>query len=418
METLVEQFKRFWLLVVDVWEKGVGGIDLGRIITAALILLGFLLIRRLFTRLVIRRISRLAQRTRTTIDDEAVELLERPVAFIPVVIGVYFAVAYLPLDGALETVADRFVRSLIVFVIFWGLVRLVQPLSILLHRLDNVLNASMVEWLNKAIKVALVFIATATILEIWGIRIGPIIAGLGLFGVAVALGAQDLFKNLISGLLILAERRFNIGDWICVDGVVEGTVESIGFRSTRVRRFDKAPVFVPNFQLSDRSVTNFSSMSHRRIYWTIGVEYRTSVEQLRQIRDGIEAYILNSDAFAHPPEVSTFVRIDRFSDSSIDIMVYCFTRTTDWGRWLEIKEALAYRIKEIVAAAGTGFAFPSQSLYVETLPTDRAAVFIPPDEKERPDQRLAAEYQEAATETRRVNSEMESRLDEDLDRKG
>lgn len=388
----MEQIKRFWLLVVDVWEKGVGGIDLGRIIIAMLILLGFLLIRRLFTRLVIQRISRLAQRTRTTIDDEAVELLERPVAFIPVVIGVYFAVAYLPLSGALETVADRLVRSLIVFVIFWGLVRLVQPLSILLHRLDKVLNESMVEWLNKAIKVALIFIATATILEIWGIRIGPIIAGLGLFGVAVALGAQDLFKNLISGLLILAERRFNIGDWISVDGVVEGTVESIGFRSTRVRRFDKAPVFVPNFQLSDRSVTNFSAMTHRRIYWTIGVEYQTTVEQLRQIRNGIEAYILNSDAFAHPPEVSTFVRIDRFNDSSIDIMVYCFTRTTDWGQWLEIKEALAYRIKEIVTAAGTGFAFPSQSIYVETLPTDRAEAFVPPDapdEKDKPDMLLA-----------------------------
>jgi MscS family membrane protein len=391
MEALVEQFKRFWLLVVDVWEKGFGGIDLGRIITAVLILLGFLLIRRLFTRLVIRRISRLAQRTQTTIDDEAVELLERPVAFIPVVIGVYFAVAYLPLSGALSTAADRLVRSLIVFVIFWGLVRLVQPLSILLHRLEKVLNASMVEWLNKAIKVALVFIATATILEIWGIRIGPIIAGFGLFGVAVALGAQDLFKNLISGLLILAEQRFNIGDWICVDGVVEGTVESIGFRSTRVRRFDKAPVFVPNFQLSDRSVTNFSSMTHRRIYWTIGVEYQTSVDQLRQIRDGIETHILNSDAFAHPPEVSTFVRIDRFSDSSIDIMVYCFTRTTDWGQWLEIKESLAYRIKEIVTAAGTGFAFPSQSLYVETLPTEKAERFIPPDEKEKPDLPIAGE---------------------------
>ena len=377
----MEQLKRFWLLVVDVWENGVGGIDLGRIITAALILLGFLLIRRLFTRLVINRIRRLAQRTQTTIDDEAAELLERPVAFIPVVIGVYFAVAYLPLSGALETVADRLVRSLIVFVIFWGLVRLVQPLSILLHRLDKVLNASMVEWLNKAIKVALVFIAAATIFEIWGIRVGPIIAGLGLFGVAVALGAQDLFKNLISGLLILAERRFNIGDWICVDGVVEGTVESIGFRSTRVRRFDKAPVFVPNFQLSDRPVTNFSAMTHRRIYWVIGVEYRTTVDQLRQIRDSIEAHILTSDDFAHPPEVSTFVRIDRFSDSAIDIMVYCFTRTIDWGQWLEIKEALACRIKEIVASAGTGFAFPSQSLYVETLPAERAEVFIPPSEK-------------------------------------
>jgi MscS family membrane protein len=371
--------QQFWELVVDVWQTGIAGIDLGRIITAALILIGFLAIRKLFSRIVLKRVNRLAKRTHTTMDDEAVKLLERPMAFVPMVVGIYFAVAYLPLSGALALVADRLVRSLIVIVIFWILVCLIEPFSALLHRLEKVLTVPMVEWLKKAIKVALVFIAFATVLEIWGIRIAPIIAGLGLLGVAVALGAQDLFKNLISGLLILAERRFNIGDWICVDGVVEGTVESIGFRSTLVRRFDKAPVFVPNSALSDTSVTNFSAMTHRRIYWTIGVEYRTTIDQLRQVRDGIEAYLLGSEDFAHPPQVPTFVRIDRFSDSSIDIMVYCFTRTTEWGRWLAIKEELAYRIKELVESAGTAFAFPSQSIYVESLPpSERAEVFVPP----------------------------------------
>ena len=373
------QLQQFWELVVDVWQTGIAGIDLGRIITAALILIGFLAIRKLFSRIVLKRVNRLAKRTHTTMDDEAVKMLERPMAFVPMVVGIYFAVAYLPLSGALALVADRLIRSLIVIVIFWILVCLIEPFSALLHRLEKVLTTPMVEWLKKAIKVALVFIGLATVFEIWGIRIAPIIAGLGLFGVAVALGAQDLFKNLISGMLILAERRFNIGNWIYVDGVVEGTVESIGFRSTLVRRFDKAPVFVPNSKLSDSSVTNFSAMTHRRIYWTIGVEYRTTIDQLRQIRDGIEAYLLGSEDFAHPPQVPTFVRIDRFNDSSIDIMVYCFTRTTEWGRWLEIKERLAYRIKELVESAGTGFAFPSQSVYVESLPpSERAEMFIPP----------------------------------------
>jgi MscS family membrane protein len=236
----------------------------------------------------------------------------------------------------------------------------------------------LVEWLVKAIKIAFVFIGAATILEIWGIQVAPLIAGLGLFGVAVALGAQDLFKNLIAGILIIAEKRFANGDWIRVDDVVEGTVESIGFRSTRIRRFDKAPVQVPNSQLSDRAVTNFSAMTHRRIYWTIGVEYRTSVEQLRQIRDEIEKYVLDDPDFAKPPEVATFVRIDRFSDSSIDIMLYCFTVTTSWGEWLEIKERLAYRIKEIVEGAGSAFAFPSQSLYVEAMPSEVPEPFVPP----------------------------------------
>ncbi len=198
-----------------------------------------------------------------------------------------------------------------------------------------------------------------------------------MFGVAVALGAQDMFKNLIAGLTVIAEKRFNPGDWVKIDGEVEGTVENIGFRSTLIRRFDKAPVHVPNAKLSDNAVINFSKMTHRRIYWVLGVEYSTTVDQLKKIRDGIEKYVLGNDAFAKPPEVSTFVRIDSFNDSSIDIMLYCFTKTTDWGEWLAIKEELAYTIKDIVEGAGTGFAFPSQSVYLEGAPE----IFQPPEKK-------------------------------------
>jgi len=376
----MEKLEKFWVIVVEVWKEGVFGVDLGRIVVALLIVLGFLLVRRLFAKLLAGRLRAVAKRTRFQLDDEIVEAVEDPLAMIPVVLGIFIAAEYLSLSGQLQAVADQIVRSLVVYVIFWILVRLVRPLSFLLEQLEEVFSAAMVDWLIKSIRVALIFIGTATVLEIWGIKVGPILAGLGLFGVAVALGAQDLFKNLISGLLIIAERRFSPGDWICVDGVVEGTVESIGFRSTLIRRFDKAPVYVPNAKLSDNAVTNFSAMTHRRIYWMIGVEYRTTVEQLREIRDGIEQYVLNSDDFAKPPEVATFVRIDKFSDSSIDIMLYCFTKTTVWGEWLAIKEQLAYKIKEIVETAGTSFAFPSQSIYVETLLTEEPEMFEPPCE--------------------------------------
>ncbi len=123
-------------------------------------------------------------------------------------------------------------------------------------------------------------------------------------------------------------------------------------------------------------------MTHRRIYWMIGVEYRTTVDQLREIRDRIEDYVVDSEEFADPSEVATFVRIDRFGDSSIDIMLYCFTRTIKWGEWLEIKERLAYRVKEIVEGAGAGFAFPSRSVYVETVPFGTPEPFVPPESRE------------------------------------
>ncbi|MDE0992223.1 MAG: mechanosensitive ion channel family protein [Rhodospirillales bacterium] len=374
MNDLIE----FWALVVDVWRNDVAGTDMGRILAATGIFISFLLVRKLFTQFILLWIKSVVKKTSTLLDDAAVSILEEPIRFIPVVLGVFFATQHLQLVGIYAEIAENAVRSLITFTIFWGFVRVLRPISHLMSRLEKIFTPELVEWLIKAIRIAVILIGAATILQIWGIQVAPIIAGAGLFGVAVALGAQDLFKNLIAGMLILGEKRFRKGDWIRVEGVVEGTVENIGFRSTIIRRFDKAPVMVPNTNLSDTAVTNFSGMTHRRIYWKIGVEYRTTVDQLRQIRDEIEHYIVESPEFASPKDVSTFVRIDRFSDSSIDIMLYCFTKTTNWGEWLEIKEQLAYRIKQIIEGAGSGFAFPSQSLYIEAIPSERPELFVPP----------------------------------------
>ncbi len=378
---MTENLQEFWNLVVDVWNRGFLGIEVGRLLIALGIILLFLVFRHFFNLIVIGRLQRWAARSDNGLDDEAVEVLAAPIRFVPIVIGIFIAVGYLGLRGTLGTIADNLLRSLVVFNLFWFLFAAVGPFSFVFGKLETVFSRPMVDWMVKATKIGIAFIGGAIILELWGIEVGPVLAGAGLLGVAVALGAQDLFKNLIAGILVIAEKRFNPGDWILVDGVVEGTVETIGFRSTLVRRFDKAPVYVPNARLSDNAVTNFSEMTHRRIYWKIGVEYRTTVDQLREIRDGIEAHIIGNPDYAQPDEVSTFVRIDSFNDSSIDIMLYCFTRTTNWGEWLKIKENLAYHIMDVVHKAGTGFAFPSQSVYVESLPQDRPEVFVPPGEK-------------------------------------
>lgn len=374
-------FEKFWDLVVGVWSTGVFGMDVATLLSALGIFVVFMVLRGLMARFILATLRLKAKRTKTMFDDKLIDALEAPIRLLPIVVGTFFALDYLPLGTAHQNLADSVVKSLITIALFWGLHRAVFPLSHLLTKLEKIFTQVMVDWLVKTVKVLVAFVGVAAVLEIWGIQVGPILAGLGLFGVAVALGAQDLFKNLIAGILIIAERRFNTGDWIRVDGVVEGTVEQIGFRSTMVRRFDKAPVFVPNTKLSDNAVTNFSSMTHRRIYWYIGVEYSSTIEQLRDIRDQIENYVLTNEDFADAKEVSTFVRIDRFSDSSIDIMLYCFTNTTQWGEWLEVKEQLAYAVKEIVEGAGSSFAFPSQSLYVEALPGDAPELFVPPKNK-------------------------------------
>ncbi|MCZ6587397.1 MAG: mechanosensitive ion channel family protein [Alphaproteobacteria bacterium] len=374
MDSLIE----FWAIVVDVWSNAAFGASFGRIVIGVGAFALFLVVRHLFARFVIGWLKRLAAKTTTEIDDRTIDALDKPLRFVPIVFGFFIATEVLELQGSIDLIAGKITRSLVTLTLFWGVVSLVEPLSFLLGRLKDLFSQTMVSWFVKAIKILFMFIGVAAILDLWGIKIGPILAGLGLFGLAGALAAQDLLKNLLSGVLVLAERRFQVGDWIRVDGVVEGTVETIGFRSTAVRQFDKALVQVPNAALADNAVINFSKMTHRRIYWKIGVVYGTTVDQLRYIRDEIEAYILNGDDFAKPPEVSTFVRIDSFGDSSIDIMLYCFTKTTVWGEWLAAKERLAYRVKEIVGEAKSEFAFPSTSLYVESYPDDQPEAFRAP----------------------------------------
>jgi len=373
-----------WDEVIDVWQNGFMGIDIGKFVIALIILSAFLILRGLLSKYILNSLIRWTKKSSTDIDNKIVEAITPTIRFIPIILGIFFASQALNLEGMLAVFMSRLVRSLIAYTIFAALHRVLTPIQAVSKKLEKLLSKTMMEWIFKFIKVVVVFVGGAVILEIWGIAIGPLLAGLGLFGAAVALGAQDLFKNLIGGATVIAEKRFHPGDWIKVDGVVEGTVEDIGFRSTRVRRFDKAPVFVPNADLSDATITNFSRMTNRRIYWKIGVTYDTNREQLILIRDEIANYLATNEAFEKPPKVSTFVRIDSFNDSSIDFMIYCFTKTTDWGEWLEVKETFALEIKDIVEnKAKASFAFPSQSLYIEKVPDtmDQPEMFTPPESK-------------------------------------
>ncbi|MDA8532766.1 YggT family protein, partial [Candidatus Pelagibacter bacterium] len=247
--------------------------------------------------------------------------------------------------------------------IFWLIHQVVEPISYILSGLDKMLTKELIGWIIKSLKILIFILGLAAVLELWGIKIGPIIAGLGLFGVAVALGAQDLFKNLISGILVLVEKRFKIGDWILVEGTIEGIVEKIGFRSTVIRKFDKSLAIIPNFQFAENSVVNISETTNWRIRWSITLQYDTTVEQLKKIREEIENYINKSDDFNQ--SVGVAVRIEKFSDSSIDLLVRCFTASNSWTDSLLVKERLAIAIKEIVEGNKASFAFPSQSIYIE-----------------------------------------------------
>ena len=363
----------FTNLFVDVWSSGIFGINVSEIIIGFIIFLLFYILRSFFARFLIGRIYKIVRKTKTEVDDVVVKVIEGPLKFLPVVVGFFIATSYIDFNNDLIGFIEKANRTLITVFIFWLLHQLIVPFSFLIKNFEEKLTTALVDWTLKGLKVIVIILAIVAILELWGIKVGPVIAGLGLFGVAVALGAQDLFKNLISGIMILMERRFMIGDVIHVGGEAEGTVEQIGFRSTLIRQFDSNIVTVPNFKFAEQSFTNYSRRVHRRIKWIIGLEYRTTVEQLKNIRNNVKNYIDNNDLFANDGSSyykSSFVRIENFSDSSIDMLVECFVNTSEWAKFIEIKEKLAMQIKEIVENEKAGFAFPSQSIYVESTPND------------------------------------------------
>ena len=359
----MDRIEQFISLFAEVWKNGISGINISEIIIALLIFFAFLLLRGLFAKFIIKRLEKYVSKTTNRFDNSLVESLKGPTKFFPIVIGFFIATSYVSLGDSSENFIDNANRTLITILIFWSIHQIIGPLSVLIKSIEDLLSKDLLNWIIKAIKILILILGAAAVLELWGIKIGPIIAGLGLFGVAVALGAQDLFKNLISGILVLVEKRFKVGDWIIVEDVIEGIVESIGFRSTAVRKFDKSVAIIPNFQFAENAVINISKTTNWIISWVITLQYNTTVEQLKKIRDEIEKYVTTHKDFK--TTLGHAVRVDKFSDSSIDMYVRCFTVTDDWNEWLAVKERLAIEIKQIVEKNNASFAFPSQSIYVE-----------------------------------------------------
>ena len=361
----MEVLENFKNLFFDVWNKGISGVNISEIVIALFIFLFFLFLRGIFSKFVIRRLEKYVSKTTNNFDNSLVFSMEGPAKFFPIVLGFFVSTSYLTIESQAAEFLETINRSLITILIFWTFHQIIGPLSVVIKSIGDLISRDLVNWIIKAIKVLIFILGVAAVLELWGIKIGPIIAGLGLFGVAVALGAQDLFKNLISGILVLVERRFQVGDWIFVEDVIEGTVESIGFRSTVVRRFDKSLATIPNFQFAEKAVINNSQITNRRINWIIGLEYRTTSRQLSDIKKEIEEYIKKNEHFTTSDNTILSVKIDQFAASSIDIKLICFTKTKHYLEWMKVKDILAIEIKNIVEKHKASFAFPSTSIYVE-----------------------------------------------------
>ena len=348
----------------NVWEEGFLGIGITEIIVSMLIFISGAIFRAFFVGRVLQWMGKLTAHTDSEIDDILLESLKKPLGYIPMTVALYFIAVYLPLSGMADTFATNLIKAMIAFTIFSALANSIAPIFQAFTS-SAVLTKSMTMWLERAARIIIWIIGLGIILDIFGIQIGPLVAGLGLFSVAVALGAQDLFKNLISGLLIIGENRFQPGDRIEVPGKLHGIVEDIGFRSTLIRMFDTAPMLVPNKDLSDVSVINHGNMTYRRISWKINLTYSTTQEQLAKICKEITTYVTSSEQFIQNPGQESFARTEELAASSIDIRVLCYANPVGFTDFSKIKQNLVFEIIKIVRGNGSEFAYPSQSIYIE-----------------------------------------------------
>ncbi len=361
--------QNFLDLFLEVWNQGLLGVSISQIIISLLVLTISFVLRGVISNIVIKWLEILTDKTESNLDDIILDSLKKPLGYIPLTIGLYIITIYLPLSGLLDLIATNIVKAFVVFTIFSVLSNAVNPLFKVLAG-NTWLTSAMSSWLEKSLKVLIWIIGFAVILDIFGIQIGPLIAGLGLFSVAIALGAQDLFKNLIAGMLIIGENRFQPGDRIEVIDQFHGIVETIGFRSTTVRLFNTSPMIIPNKDLSDVSVINHKQLKFRRIRWVINLIYATSPDSIINICKDIEQVINDEKlGFSKNPGQESFAKAVEFGASSIDLEVLCYTDINEYTGFSDIKQKLLLEIQRIVLKHNSDFAFPSRSIYIESSPS-------------------------------------------------
>jgi MscS family membrane protein len=331
----------------------------------------FFLFKQIFTKIVVNVLKKIASKTETSFDDSLIDIVEGPLRMLIIIIGFYIAFTTLKLPENASILIRHIINSLFIFAIFRGIYKaeslIEKGIENFFGKKDYELIINFLPFISKFLKITIVIFGAIFIVQEWGYNVGALITGLGIGGVAVALAAKDTLANLFGSIMILIDRPFKIGDWIIVNDI-EGIVEDIGFRSTRIRTFGKALVSVPNSIVATTAITNWSMRDRRRINFSIGVTYSTSVEKLSKAVTEINSMLLNHPEIHDDPLMVYFTD---FKASSLDIFIYCFAKTSDWAKYLEIKQDVNIKIMEVLENLNINFAFNSMSVYIEKTPENR-----------------------------------------------
>lgn len=334
---------------------------------AFLVVLGTLTLRYV-VRLAFNRLARQLARTKNLYDDAFLDAARKPLGWLILIFGVMWAAEILG-EGAdyelLELIAPGR-QVAVIGVLAWFAVRFIRFVE--RHVADTQYRSQPVDQttanaVGKLLRAAVIITALLTILQALGFSISGVLAFGGIGGIAVGFAARDLLANFFGGLMIFLDRPFSVGDWIrSPDRDIEGTVEEIGWRLTRIRTFDQRPLYVPNAVFANITVENPSRMLNRRIKEVIGVRY-DDVSALPSILNEVRAY-LQGDADIDQNK-TLMVHFDKFGESSLDFFIYTFTHTTVWTEFHAIKERVLLDIAAIINRHGAEVAFPTRTVYVE-----------------------------------------------------
>jgi MscS family membrane protein len=356
-----------------VWDETMMGLKLWRYACSLVVLLATFLLSR-FSRFVLRRhFGRLTKLTKNDLDDLIFSSAIQPAALFIQSLGIFIAVATL-LAGEIPSGwlqwLGRTANALAVGAVFWYAYRLIDVLDRYLRRLaarsDNDLDNAIVEVIRKSLKVFLVVIASITIGKyVMGWKIGALVASAGIAGLAVAFAAQDTIANLFGTFMLLLDRPFRVGERVVIEGV-DGPVESIGFRSTRVRTMDGHLVSIPNKTTANSVVENIGRRPHIKWPFVVGLVYDTPYEKMRK---GVEILRdILKDHQGMDPELPPRVYFSEFAAYSLNISVIVWyhgiQQPVDWWEYQEWREKTNFEIMERFEAAGLEFAFPTQTMYL------------------------------------------------------
>ncbi len=291
------------------------------------------------------------------------------------IINILIALSLIINDSSIENLLNHTLKVGVTIICVWYLFRLINTYEKRAHKSKRCYDKTTVDGLTKIAKIILALLAALVILQSLGIPLAAIYSAAGGVGIGITLAAQDMLRNFFGGLVLYFDRPFSIGDWISSpDKQIEGTVEKIGWRSTRIRTFDKRPLYVPNATFLTVSVENPSRMLHRRIRTDIGVRYRDA-KQLPAITNAIEVMLRGDEDIA--AEETIWVNLVDFASSSLTFRIYAFTKTTEWVQFQKIQQKIFLKVIEIIQQFDADIAFPTRTLDVP----DNVNIVI--DEKEK-----------------------------------